>query len=337
MPDLNLSLLKRKLQLFEYSQNYACVLWSNKDEIKVISVSNEFPFLLPNRKYLISDVVHKNDVDQVIEYYKNVVKESIYDQEFRSKSGIKLNCSSQTLDSSVLSIWTICKENNWIKQFHIAAHDIRSPIDSIMGVATLVQQMVKDGEMDDNQLHEMLNMIKNTCYQATDLTNDILELATVGSKKYSLKTRTVVMKDFLEQYLHTHRLLTLKKKMKVELKAQTNANVRMNRSKITRVLDNLMTNAVKFSNVGSVIRIELIEKSKSICVKIIDEGVGMSQTAIDNLFVKFGKAKRRGLDGEISHGLGMSIVKQIMDLHKGKVIVESEVDKGTSVSLIFNL
>ena len=96
-----------------------------------------------------------------------------------------------------------------------------------------------------------------------------------------------------------------------------------------------MTNAVKFSPAESTIVIDLAENDHFVRVKIKDSGVGMPEQMINQLFVKFGKSQRRGLEGEVSHGLGMSIVKQIMDRHEGQVHIESEEGKGTEVTLNF--
>ena len=190
--------------------------------------------------------------------------------------------------------------------------------------------MVKDGEINDSELGKMLEMIKKSCYQSIDLTGDILELARIESSENQIKTRKVILKDFLSEYINTHRLLTLRKKISVEFKSSTDAKVGINRSNVTRVLDNLMTNAVKFSPAESIIKIDLSENDHFVQVKIKDSGVGMTDQMIQQLFVKFGKSQRRGLDGEASHGLGMSIVKQIMDRHEGGVYVESEEGKGNA-------
>ena len=107
--------------------------------------------------------------------------------------------------------------------------------------------------------------------------------------------------------------------------------------KLIRVLDNLLSNAAKFSYPDSQIEIFVDEiPGNKLLVRIKDHGVGMSQDMIDEIFVKFGKAQRQGLEGEDSHGLGMSIVKQIMKLHGGDITIESEERVGTTINLFFN-
>ncbi|MCP4460874.1 MAG: HAMP domain-containing histidine kinase [Cytophagales bacterium] len=321
-----------KLRLFEHGQKHAFVQLHSIDDVEVLFSS--FSYLKIGKLYLLENIVHENDFDRIRGHYKNVNK-SIVGTEFCLKDGTKIFCSSQQVDEGTSSIWKVKDMDNPIALLQAAAHDIRSPINSILGMAGLIQQLVKDGEKDDEEFGSILEMIKKSCFQATDLTEDILELAKIESKGYQLQTRTVVMSDFLSEYINTHRLLTLKKKIDVQLESDTDAKAKINESNVTRVLDNLMTNAVKFSPTGSTIRIGLEANEQFIQVKITDSGVGMPEQLISQLFVKFGKSQRRGLDGEVSHGLGMSIVKQIMDLHLGEVLVESEEGKGTDVMLNF--
>jgi two-component system sensor histidine kinase VicK len=133
--------------------------------------------------------------------------------------------------------------------------------------------------------------------------------------------------------------LALKKNIKVKFECRIlegSTTLAINESKITRVLDNIITNAIKFSEAGSNVIISLEKVEKKLAIIIKDTGVGMSEEVIKHLFVKPGKSQRDGLNGEKSHGLGLSIVKQIMELHKGAIAIESKEGIGTNVTLTFS-
>jgi len=330
--------LKEKLDLFESNQEYAWMKRSADGKLEVESMSRAFPVLENRIIYPSEDILHPKDLERVNVHFEATTSE-VSKIEFKiQKKGatsVEIICTSTRINAEVHSLWLPSQAGQAMSVIQTASHDIRSPINSILGLANLAEDMIKEGKTDHEQLGKMLTMIKNSCYDATDLTSDILELAQMESDQYKIQTRAVVMKTFLTQYINTHRLLTLKKKIKVVTKLNSDVQIKLNRSMVTRALDNLMTNAVKFSHVGSTILVSLEETEFHALVKVQDSGVGMSEGMIEQIFVKFGKAQRSGLEGEASHGLGMSIVKQIMDVHQGEVRVESQEGKGTIVSLLF--
>jgi signal transduction histidine kinase len=99
--------------------------------------------------------------------------------------------------------------------------------------------------------------------------------------------------------------------------------------KMDRVFSNLINNAIKFSHQQSTIKIELSQAESIATVAVQDNGIGISQEHQEQIFDKFGSIRQDGTAGEKSFGLGLSICKQIVDAHNGKIWVESEVDKGS--------
>jgi signal transduction histidine kinase len=104
----------------------------------------------------------------------------------------------------------------------------------------------------------------------------------------------------------------------------------INREKIRRVLDNILSNAIKFSSPNSQIEIVLIDKDlHTIQVKIADNGIGIPEKFRSKLFDLNPNIRREGTSGEESFGLGLYICKQIVDQHKGKIWIENNADQGT--------
>jgi len=333
------SLLKEKLALFEANQAFAWINQSIEGTLEVESSSGTFPLLEEGKTYILKELIHPRDYERVHIYFAAATSK-VSNIQFRIKlkgtTSIEIVCTSIVTADGIHSLWLPSQAGQAMSVIQTASHDIRSPINAILGLTNLAHDMIKEGEMNEDQLDKMLTMIKNSCYDATDLTTDILELARMESDQYKIRTSAVGMKNFITQYVNTHRLLTLKKKIKVETLLNADVQIKLNRSMATRALDNLVTNAVKFSQVGSTILVSLDETENHAVVKVEDRGVGMSGRMIEQLFVKFGTSQRRGLEGEASHGLGMSIVKQIMEVHQGEVQVESQEGTGTIVSLLFN-
>jgi signal transduction histidine kinase len=103
--------------------------------------------------------------------------------------------------------------------------------------------------------------------------------------------------------------------------------------KIRRVIGNIISNAIKFSNEGREIKVRIEEKAESFQITIEDHGIGIPAKNKDKVFDLFTTARRTGTKGESSYGLGLSICKQIMQAHGGKICFTSEQNKGTTFYL----
>jgi len=334
------ALLLEKLHLFESHLQYAWVKWSAGDTVEILSKSSGLPFFEAGATYELSAIIHRMDKVRVQEHYRQqeeAVKKIQFTVYQAKEDNLKMLCSSCRTEDYVLSLWILLPdESKSLGLLAIAAHDMRSPVSSIIGLVNLIQMMMMDGAIPPEELSNLMDMIKTSSNKALQLTDEILELADMESDGYVLSTKPVIMREYLENYIKSNGALKLKKRIEIVLDSSTDAVCEINEAKITRVLDNLISNAAKFSYPDSQIEIIVEEVGKQVIVKVRDHGVGMPQEMIDEIFVKFGKAQRPGLEGEDSHGLGMSIVKQIMTLHGGNITVESEERIGTTMHLTFN-
>ncbi|MEX2593854.1 MAG: ATP-binding protein [Anditalea sp.] len=100
--------------------------------------------------------------------------------------------------------------------------------------------------------------------------------------------------------------------------------------KFIQVINNLISNSIKFTHDGGVISVHIEEKKDHVLFKVADDGIGIPGVFHDRLFEKFTQARRPGLKGEPSTGLGMSIIKTIVDWHEGKIWFTSKENEGTT-------
>lgn len=328
--------LLARLKLLESSVPHAWVSW---DDPKIIQVEQSTcEDILPKGDHNLESIVTDDCLKKILSYHKNISSSTLEANFTIKNNGLvcDVSCASILKDSQVKSLWFVIPEkDNSIFYLQNAAHDFRSPLASILGVVNLMHHSIKnDEEVDKGELTTYLDMIKVNTDKTLRLADEIMELAEIESERYELKMSPVLVRDFVKNYLATHRLLTLKKKIKVQFESDLDAQALINESKLTRALDNVMSNSVKFSKPESNIKVQLTEEDGMIGLTISDQGIGMSPDILKNVFVKFGSSKRNGLDGEPSHGLGMSIVQQIMKLHGGHVEISSKEGVGTSVRLI---
>ena len=247
--------------------------------------------------------------------------------------------SSQLINNEILVvvqlIETELKQEDNHNLLAEAAHDIRNPISTIMGCTNFINQAIKDSDfISKNEIDEMLNIIREQCNNAINFTSDLLEYSSVKTNGPILNIEDVEIVEFIKVYIETHRLRTINKQIKVTLNYSINSDTCMlaiDKIKFTRILDNLFSNAIKFSYQKSEIKFIIEEYDSNIIIKVQDSGIGIPDKVLKHIFTKFGKARRNGLNGEKSHGLGMSIVKQLVELHNGSINVKSKENIGTTV------
>lgn len=205
----------------------------------------------------------------------------------------------------------------------MVAHDLRNPIAAIESIAMIMEMEDIDEETKDN-----LNLMKSSCFKARGIIDELLEAA---------RNENVI--EFVTQKTELNKLLknivdVWKKqsgsKNNIELISSVNpVYAHIDHEKFYRVLDNLTDNAIKFSQEKSKVEIFLNKKNTQIVIEVKDYGIGIPKDKLLLIFDPFTKAGRTGLKGEQSTGLGLSIVKQIVEKHKGKIEVESEEGKGS--------
>jgi signal transduction histidine kinase len=203
------------------------------------------------------------------------------------------------------------------------AHDLRNPIAAVESIAMLMEMNDSiDADTQDN-----LDMIKASCHKATSIIEELLETAR-NQNTHEFVTVKTEMNGFLMDIVEVWKIKKDAKNIEL-ISAVSPAYVQINHEKFHRVLDNLIVNALKFSREKSKVELHLSRKGQDIIIEVRDHGIGIPKDKLPIIFDPFTKAGRAGLKGEQSTGLGLSIVKQIVEKHNGKIVVESEEGKGS--------
>lgn len=209
---------------------------------------------------------------------------------------------------------------------HVVAHDLRSPVSAI----TMMAELIKDSD-DEEEKKNLLSLIGTACQSQLTLISELLEYSgNAESKKRAVKETF----DINDLALQSALLLGFKAKEKgqqiVTDAAAAPVYVNAVKEKITRVLSNLITNAIKFSPEKADIQLSVKVAGKRVIIEVKDNGIGISAGNINKIFDVFTAAKRRGTSGEQSFGLGLSICKQIIEDNGGRIWAESEEGKGST-------
>jgi signal transduction histidine kinase len=213
---------------------------------------------------------------------------------------------------------------------HIVAHDLRSPIASVMMLSNLIKTADSKEESD-----KALRFIHTACNNSLDLIAELLGAAESTNNENEIQD-TIDVDRLVNDCVDLLRMKASEKNQNFNLQLTGDAKFfTANREKINRVINNLLTNAIKFSHDSKQITITSLSKDKKVQLTVQDNGIGIPDRLKDKVFEKFTKAKRKGTKGEPTFGLGLSICKEIIECYNGSIWFESKENEGTTFYLEF--
>ena len=194
---------------------------------------------------------------------------------------------------------------------NIAAHELRTPVQAIINYAELARSYADNRE-------EYYNKLLKSVLRLHRLTEDILDAARIESKTLRLNKEVFVLNEVLRSVVDEQRRAAAKKGLKLQLERPEPAFVFGDKLRIAQVLSNLLINAVKFTDEGSVrVTARLDKKLGRVTVRVADTGIGIEKSMLPMLFARFVAKSESGT------GLGLFISKSIIEAHGGKIWVES--------------
>ncbi|MDB5262192.1 MAG: phosphate regulon sensor protein PhoR [Adhaeribacter sp.] len=211
---------------------------------------------------------------------------------------------------------------------HSFSHELAGPIALIQNLTALLGTPNNKPEA----AQEIISYIQQTCNKSMALikellNNEFLESAnaTLHKNRFDLlaKCRNIVTM-FRQAEINSRKIIKL-------VSSHDPLFINADDVMLMQVIHNLISNSKKFTHEGGTITITLLERVDSVLITVKDDGIGIPQDLQPFVFDKFTTARRRGLRGEDTVGLGMSIIKNIVDLHQGQIWLTSEENKGTTV------
>lgn len=220
------------------------------------------------------------------------------------------------------------------KFLRIAAHDLRNPISAILSFSVLLMEESWN-KLDPNE-QDFLNIIKDSSEFLLKLLNELLDLSIIESGNLNLNLEETEISALIQRNIALNRILAEKKGISILfIPGFDKQMIKLDPVKTEQVLNNLISNAIKFSFEGKVIEVKT-RVDDNVCEIIVsDQGQGIPQSDQQKLFQPFAKRSVLSTAGERSTGLGLSIVKKIVEGHGGKIWVESEVGKGSTFFVTF--
>ena len=214
----------------------------------------------------------------------------------------------------------------------IAAHDLRSPLGGIKSIADLLLRLLQEDRLEKPLAQRFLGNVRITADQMLTLVDNLLDVAAIETGRVELSLETHRLAELLEEREAMHRPAAREKDITLDIELPTDeCCVHVDRHRIAEVVDNLLTNAVKYTHRGGHVRLHCQRNDDTMTIHVQDNGQGLPADEVDDAFTGR-KLTPQPTGGEKSTGLGLVIVKKIVDLHGGRVWVESEAGKGSTFS-----
>ncbi|MFA6665432.1 MAG: ATP-binding protein [Armatimonadota bacterium] len=211
------------------------------------------------------------------------------------------------------------------------SHELRTPLTSIKGfISTLLDD--NEGYYDKATQQEFYEIIDTECDRLTRLITDLLSVSRIeAGRALDLKLAMVHMPEIVEKVVKTQRALSDKHTFKVELDEMP--KVIADPDKLDQILNNLLTNAVKYSPDGGQITIKAHQTESGIEISVTDEGMGIPKDHLPKIFERFHRVDNRDTRRVGGTGIGLYLVKHLTQAHGGTVRVESELGKGSTFTI----
>lgn len=242
------------------------------------------------------------------------------------KSDLKLEGDLKPLSDTFNEMATAIKNSDRVGKEFLAnvSHELRTPMTTITGFL----QGIEDGTIPTEKHHEYINLVINEMKRLTRLTNGLLEVARMDIRKEEFTTERFDINELIRVTLITFENRITEKEINVRIEFENEKlNVDANCDGITRVITNLIDNAIKFANRGGYILLKTSARGENATISIENSGVGIPENDLEFIFDRFHKSdKSRSMDKK-GVGLGLYIVKNIIKQHGKQITAESEEGK----------
>ena len=210
----------------------------------------------------------------------------------------------------------------------IAAHDLRSPLCTISGYFSLLADSLKANSVENQK--QIISIINNMLDFMLNLITDVLDYSKIEAGKLTLEKKDFNLIDFMNQSIELSNILGSQKNIKIQGEySNDKIIVNADSNKLKQVMDNLFSNAHKYSERNTIITVSVSVIDNMVQIEVADQGKGIPKGEVEHIFKPFATTSVKSTAGEKSTGLGLASVKKIVETHGGKIWAESEEGVGT--------
>lgn len=316
-------ILFKALQLNKTDSNYALA--------KLLLGHTVFGFILISR----TQKFDKEDID-FLGAFASIVSYSVKDSELSNVFKIQLKALQESIIEKSEAYSTIKKQNekileaDKIKNEFLAniSHELRTPLNAIIGFSEALSKEFF-GKLNEKQ-SEYVKDIHVSGIHLLGMINEILEISKIESKAIKLAVSKFNLNMSLTEVVNIVTPLAEKKNIVLKKNNEEDIEIQADYQKIQQILYNLLSNAIKFTKENGVIEIGFKKQNDKVEIYVKDNGIGIDKKYHGKIFAKFVQLNNIYSKKESSTGLGLTITKELVELHGGKINFESTVDVGST-------
>jgi signal transduction histidine kinase len=231
--------------------------------------------------------------------------------------------------------WTRLQRANAFKSeiLGTVAHDLRNPLAVILGRTEMLTEMVGTAALSPESINAQIGHIRSAANRVTEIVNSLIRDAMADAHDITIRPETIDMVALVKDIVEASQPLAGRKDQTIEVAAPVTLVSVCDPDRMREAIDNLLSNAIKYSPAGSRIEVGVAEEGGRTVIRVADQGPGLAPEDMARLFERFQRLSARPTGGEPSTGLGLSIVKRIVDLHNGAVSVQETGPAGSTFTI----
>jgi len=214
----------------------------------------------------------------------------------------------------------------------VLSHELKAPLNAIEGYLRIMKEREAGPEIAayDQMIDRSMHRIKGM----RNLIMDLLDLTKIRFEKKTDKFQVVKVSEIAQLAIEAINPYAIQKDVQIHLVDQSNIEINADPGDIEIIFNNLISNAVKYNKDGGKVEIILGINDQKLNIVVKDTGIGLTQDEIDNLFEEFFRVKNEQTKHIMGSGLGLPIVKRVVDLYNGNIFIESELGKGSTFTVV---
>ncbi|BBE18957.1 sensory transduction histidine kinase precursor [Aquipluma nitroreducens] len=214
------------------------------------------------------------------------------------------------------------------KFFSIISHDLMNPFNALLGFSQMMTVSAKNGNQEDCVEYSLI--VHESTKRILNLLQNLLVWSRMQNGKMKYTPKSVRIDELVSSTMMVVAPIARNKEIKLDWNVNSDITATVDPNMIGSVLQNLVTNAIKFTEKGGSVLVQADAESNVLNFSVTDTGVGMDETRLNKLFKIDKNSSSRGTDDEVGSGLGLIICKEFVEAHQGKIWVESTLGKGSN-------
>jgi len=294
-------------------------------KLKEDQLTKDIPVIFVSAIDEISDKVRAFDAGGVDYIVKPFQPQEVL---ARIKTHLELRSLQVQLQATNQNLEKLNEEKN--NFLGMATHDLRNPISAINSMSDL---LLCENNLNLEQT-ELISDIKSATDFMLSLLKDLLDISAIESGKLNLQLEPLNIKEYVERIVNRYRMIAKLKNIQIKLIVKEPLpTIRIDRNKFEQILVNLISNAIKFSHNGTIVKVSVTSDQNQVFFTVEDHGQGIPDSEREKLFKPFSLTSVKSTAGESSTGLGLAITHKLVLAHRGQIFVESKVGKGSIFSV----